>query len=83
MDEHLLEESIHNFTDSDYPLNHQRSRSKNILKQHYSSQIFLNVFDFIHRGKMDKIQLEYGFLKENLTTIMMLYKNHQSNDVIT
>ena len=36
---------------------------------------FSKAFEFIHRGKMEKILLACGFLKETVATIMMLYKN--------
>ena len=36
---------------------------------------FSQAFDFICRGKMDQILLAYGFPKETVVAIMMLYKN--------
>ena len=36
---------------------------------------FSKAFDFIHRRKMVQILLAYGFLKETVTAIMILYKN--------
>ena len=36
---------------------------------------FSKAFDSIHRGKMEQIQLSYGFLKETVTAIMIPYKN--------
>ena len=36
---------------------------------------FSKAFDFIQRWKMEQTQLAYGFPKETVTTIMMLYKN--------
>ena len=36
---------------------------------------FYKSFDSIHRGKMEQILLTYGFPKETVAAIMMLYKN--------
>ena len=36
---------------------------------------FSKAFDSIHRGEIEQILLAYGFPKENVTVIMMLYKN--------
>ena len=36
---------------------------------------FSKVFYPIHRGKMEKMLLAYGFPKEIVTVIMILYKN--------
>ena len=36
---------------------------------------FSKAFDSILRGKVGQIFLAYGFLKENVTALMMLYKN--------
>ena len=36
---------------------------------------FSKAFDFIHRGKMEKILLTYGLPKETIAAILMLYKN--------
>ena len=35
---------------------------------------FSKAFDSIHRGKMEQILLAYGFPKETVAAIMMLYK---------
>ena len=36
---------------------------------------FSKAFDSIHRGEMEQILLAYGFPKETVAAIMMLYKN--------
>ena len=36
---------------------------------------FTKAFDSIHRGRMEQILLAYGFPKETISAIMMLYKN--------
>ena len=36
---------------------------------------FTEVFDSIHRGKMEQILLAYGLPKETVAAIMMLYRN--------
>ncbi len=36
---------------------------------------FSNVFDSIHRGKMEQILLAHGLPKETVTAITMLYRN--------
>ena len=36
---------------------------------------FTKAFDSIHRGKMEQILLAYGLPKENVATIMILYRN--------
>ena len=36
---------------------------------------FTKTFDSIHRGKMEKILLNYGLPKETIAAIMMLYRN--------
>ena len=40
--------------------------------------LFVEAFDSIHRRKMEQILLAYDLLKENVTAIMMLYKNTKS-----
>ena len=39
---------------------------------------FSKVYDLIHRGMMEQIQLANGLLKETITAIMMLDKNSNS-----
>ena len=36
---------------------------------------FSKAFDSIHRGKMEQLPLTYGFPKETVRTLMLLYKN--------
>ena len=36
---------------------------------------FTKAFDFIHRGKLEQIQLTYGLPKETVAAMMMLYRN--------
>ena len=38
---------------------------------------FCKAFDTKHRGKMEQIILAYGFPKETITAIMMLYKTQK------
>ena len=44
---------------------------------------FSKVFDSIKRGKIEQIQLAYGLPKETVTTIVMLYKKHERNGLLT
>ena len=63
-----------NFLDSDYWMNYRRSTLKNLE----STILFVDInsaVDYIPRGKMEQILLEYGFFKETVTAIMILYKN--------
>ena len=59
---------IHNFTDSDNPLNYQKNTSKESWDN--SSLDFSKAFN-----SMKQILLAYDLLKETVTTIMMLNKN--------
>ena len=52
----------------------ERVHAKN-LKATLLSKDFSITFNSIHRGKMEQIQLAYGFPKETVITIMMFYKN--------
>ena len=36
---------------------------------------FTKAFDSIHRGKMEQILFAYGWIKETIAAIMMLYRN--------
>ena len=67
------EKSIHNFSHSDYPSNHRRSKSQ---KSRGNTIVdFFKAFVSIHKGKMEEIQQAYGLPKETVTVIMMFYKN--------
>ena len=46
-----------------------------MLKATLLSVDFFTAFTSIQRKKMEQILLEYGFLKETVIAIMMLYKN--------
>ena len=56
---------IYNFTDSDNLSNHQTVLFIDFCKTFYT----------IERGKMEQVLLVYGLPKENVTAIMILYKN--------
>ena len=59
-------------SDSNNLLNHQRSSSKKILRQHLFVD-FSKEFDSIHL--LEQILLAYGLLKETVRAIIVLYRN--------
>ena len=48
---------------------------QNILRQHYYSEISPRHLIPNTKGEMEQIQQLYGFSKETITAIMMVYKN--------
>ena len=59
-----------NFSDSDYSFNHWRNMGK---KSQSNTIVCRFLQDFIYGGKIE-ILLAYGFPKETVTAIIMLYK---------
>ena len=72
------EKSIHNIIDSDYGWNHRRSTSTPPQKKQLETTLlfvdFSKVLDSIHRRKIEQ---------ETVTTVIMLYKNNESNSLLT
>ena len=57
------------------------SLKKYVQKNPEATLLFVNcskTFDSIHRGKIEQIFLAYGFPREIVTIIMMLYKNMEA-----
>ena len=63
-----MEKSIHGITNFDYPSNSRRYTCKKPRANNIICRL-------LHRGKMEQILHAYGLPKENITAIMMLYKN--------
>ena len=53
---------------------HIRDWNKKNLEETLLFIDFSRAYDFIHREKMEKVQLVYSLFKETVTTFMMLYK---------
>ena len=82
----FLENSIDNFTDSDYAWNH----GKNIWKKHLvTAQLFIDffrAFHFTHREKLEQILLAYGlppkkrsFIKTQKCCVAVIQINQKHN----
>ena len=65
---------IRDITNSDFQSNFRRYLGKN-LEATLLFVDFSKAFDPIHRGKIKQIHLAYGFPKETVAVILMVYKN--------
>ena len=65
---------IHNISDSDNSLNHQKCT----FKKSPGNNFVCRFSQGIHRGKTEQILLTYDLSKETVSTIMMLYKDMKS-----
>ena len=73
--EQLSKKSFNYLIDSDYLVNHQRSKGKESWGNSTVHKFHQGIQLHIQRGKIEQFLLVYGLPKETVSIIMMLYRN--------